>query len=48
MSDSELDYLNNKKENSEIPNHIESILKDIIFDKEELENIKKKRKKNFF
>ena len=47
MSDTELEYLNNKKENNEIPNQIESILKDIIFDKEELENIKKKEKKIF-
>ena len=47
MSDTELEYLNNKKENNEIPNQIESILKDIIFDKEELENIKKKEKNIF-
>ena len=47
MSDTELEYLNNKKENNEIPNQIESILKDIIFDKEEIENIKGKEK-NYF
>ena len=46
MLKTEFENLNNEIKNNEIPNQIESMLKEIIFDNEEINEIKKRETKN--